>query len=82
MIKLFKPGDKVQVHNGGPVMTVQRYALKHTPWNGTHESDCEVECSWYDLKTGHRSGIFHQLTLTKVHSNYQPQSKQGGYTSA
>ena len=67
MARLFKPGDRVQLKSGGPVMKVLNYVLKRRPFVGTYLSDSEVECAWYDRGEGRRkTDVFHQNALMKT----------------
>ena len=70
MVRYFKPGDKVQLKNGGPVMTVLKYIEEKEAFVGTIESDEFVECEWFDEKGPHRE-VFNQNALLKV----EPSSK-------
>ena len=71
----FKPGDRVQLRKGSPVMIVQCYAKEFNVWLGWHESNLIVVCTWLDEKGRHKKK-FHQKDLIKqfsssnaVHSN-------------
>lgn len=66
MMRLFKPGDRVQLKTGGPVMEVMRYATKVSPILGVYESNHHVECVWFDPKEGRRTAVFHQNSLMKA----------------
>ena len=77
MVRLFKAGDRVQNKSGGPVMVVQRYARDYNKWIGWYESECFVECSWYDLKEGYKSTVVHQMNLMKVQLKKKIPEKQG-----
>lgn len=61
MIRLFKPGDRVQLKIGGPAMEVMRYIAANNEVSSTH-----VECSWYDPDEGRKAKIFHQNSLFKT----------------
>ena len=63
-MRLFKPGDRVREKTGGPIMIVQRYAREYSPLLGWHESNHEVECSWYEHE--YKSKVIHQHSLIKV----------------
>ncbi|MCB9173392.1 MAG: DUF2158 domain-containing protein [Flavobacteriales bacterium] len=67
MKRIFKPGDRVQLRGGGPVMIVQRYAKDYNVWLGWYESDVIVECTWLDGKRYHREK-YHQNFLVKLPS--------------
>ncbi|MCB0430084.1 MAG: DUF2158 domain-containing protein [Flavobacteriales bacterium] len=69
MIRIFKPGDRVQLKSGGPVMIVQRYAREHHPLIGWYEDDHAVECSWYD-RDGYHKDVIHQNHLVKVEQTH------------
>lgn len=55
--RLFKPGDRVQLKSGGPVMIVQKYPLKYGIF-GWHEDPYSVECTWVDSKKGYQRSTF------------------------
>ena len=66
MGKLFKPGDRVELKTGGPVMQVIKYVAEESPILGMHESNHKVQCVWYDPEFGRKTDVFHQNSLTKV----------------
>ena len=66
--RIFKPGDRVQLRNGGPVMEVMKYAEIQSRIFGKKVSDYLVECAWYDQTRGRQTSIFHQNGLIKVSS--------------
>ncbi len=68
MVRYFKPGDKVQLKSGGPIMTVLKYIEEKEPLVGTVESDQFVECEWFDKDGPHRE-VFNQNALIKVNPN-------------
>lgn len=71
MIRLFKPGDRVQLKIGGPVMEVMRYVAVDNEVSSTR-----VECSWYDPDEGRKTKVFHQNSLFKTNwSKTYPFSK-------
>lgn len=79
MVKLFKPGDKVELKTGGPVMQVIKYVAEEHPVLGMYESNYKVQCVWYDPEFGRKTDIFHQNSLTKaswVKSNTMAQSRK------
>lgn len=69
MTRLFKPGDRVILNSGGPVMEVLDYALEENPVIGIHVSSQKVRCVWYDPEKGRQTGIFHQRSLRKAYSH-------------
>lgn len=69
MTRLFKPGDRVILNSGGPVMEVLDYALEESPVIGTHVSGQKVRCVWFDPETGRRTGTFHQRSLRKAYGH-------------
>lgn len=66
MIRLFKPGDRVQLKIGGPVMEVMKYVTKVSPILGVYESNYQVECVWFDPEEGRKTAVFHQNSLVKA----------------
>ncbi|MFQ5446021.1 MAG: hypothetical protein ACE5FF_03740 [Saprospiraceae bacterium] len=61
----FKPGDKVQQLNGGPVMQVLNYIFEYNPWVGNYRSYEQVECWW--VEGGQRKAkVFPQKKLNAV----------------
>ncbi len=75
MARYFKPGDKVQLKSGGPVMTVLKYIEEKEALVGTIESDEFVECEWFEKGTPHR-GVFNQNAVVKV-ENPKKSAKEG-----
>lgn len=69
IIRMFKPGDRVQRNGSGPVMIVQHYARQYSPFVGWYECDHSVVCSWYE-DDGYHNEVIHQNNLTKV--NHHP----------
>lgn len=69
MKKIFKPGDRVRLRSGSPIMVVQKYAREYSPWIGWYESSIIVECTWFDAE-GYKRKNFHQNNLIKATSNY------------
>lgn len=67
MTRLFKPGDRVILRSGGPVMEVLDYALEYKPLLGPVISNHKVRCVWYDPVEGRKTGIYHQKSLEKVY---------------
>ena len=65
MVRFFKPGDRVQHRNGGPVMTVQKYVREYKLWVGWQTSEDTLECSWLDPEKGYQTKVFHQNSLIK-----------------
>ena len=61
MIRFFRPGDRVQLKSGGPVMEVMRYASEDNKLSST-----QVECVWYDPDEGRKCKIFHQNSLCRL----------------
>ena len=70
MARYFKPGDKVQLKNGGPLMTVLKYIEVKEPLVGTVESDEFLACEWFDKEGPHRD-VFNQNALIRVASELQ-----------
>ena len=66
MVRLFKPGDWVQLKIGGPVMKVIRYCPQPTKRFTSRENNYKVLCSCYDSQGGHQEHIYHQNSLIKV----------------
>ena len=65
MNRLFRPGDRVQLKHGSPVMEVMKYEMEKSPLSGEVFSDHELSCVWYE--NGERkTGVFDQRTLFKV----------------
>ncbi|WP_157493879.1 DUF2158 domain-containing protein [Fulvivirga imtechensis] len=69
MNRLFKPGDRVVLRSGGPVMEVLNYVLEYKPFLGPMLSNHKVRCVWYDPIEGRRTAIYHQRSLQKA---YEP----------
>lgn len=69
IIRMFKPGDRVQRKSGGPVMIVQRYAREFSPLVGWYESNYLVECSYY-RSDGYQREVIHQNNLIKSNPAY------------
>lgn len=67
MTRLFKPGDRVMLKSGGPVMEVLDYVLEENPLLGVYVSSQKVKCVWYDPEEGRKIGEFHQRSLRKTH---------------
>lgn len=71
MIRLFRPGDRVQLKVGGPVMEVMKYVTVDNEVSST-----QVECAWYDPDEGRKTRIFHQNSLLKTNwSKTRPLTK-------
>lgn len=68
MIRLFKPGERVQLKSGGPVMEVIKYNVESHPLLGNTVSTTRVECSWYSAEEGRKTKVFHQNMLQKAPS--------------
>lgn len=49
MSSKFKPGDKVVLKTGGPIMTIKNYAVKHST-SGNEPIMDKYECGWSDGK--------------------------------
>lgn len=64
MIRKFKPGDRVQKHNDGPVMEVVKYVVDQD-LGGENFSNRNVECVWFEDEE-RKKAIFDQRTLFKV----------------
>ena len=77
MCRLFKPGDRVQLRSGGPIMEVIKYAICYSPWLGNYTSNDIVECVWYDPDEGRKKGRFHQKNLVKTTLHYPLLSSKG-----
>lgn len=69
MTRLFKPGDRVILKPGGPVMEVLEYVLEDNPLVGVHLSNQKLRCVWYDKEGERKTGVFHQRSLTKAYSS-------------
>lgn len=70
MKKRFKPGDRVRLRTGSPVMIVQRYAREYSRWIGWHESSISVECTYLEYGKYKRK-IIHQNNLIRVKNSYR-----------
>ena len=67
MDKLFKPGDKVQLKTGGPIMEVVKYVMRNNFLYPQHISTEYVECTYYSvLNKEWKTESFHQDNLLKV----------------
>ncbi|GAA0892730.1 hypothetical protein GCM10009122_24090 [Fulvivirga kasyanovii] len=66
MKRYFKPGDRVQLRSGGPVMEVIKYVEGKDFLLGTSTSNHKVLCVWYDKVEGRKEGVFHQNSLIKT----------------
>ena len=68
LIRLFKPGERVQLKTGGPIMIVQKYIHEYNPLIGWHENNNAVECTWIDAEKEYHKKVFHQRNLAKAGS--------------
>ena len=70
MTRLFKPGDRVTLASGGPVMEVIKYAEEEEEEEegllGKEVNDHKVQCVWYDSRNGRMKEVFHQRNLIRA----------------
>lgn len=64
MIRQFKPGDRVQLKSGGPVMEVIKYAEEGKRKKGVSSS--KVLCVWFDRGCVRKEDVIHQSRLIKT----------------
>jgi len=64
MIRKFRPGDRVQLRQGGTTMLIIKYVLDHQ-MSGSTFSDYHVECVWFE-NDQRKKQIFDQRTLFKI----------------
>ena len=55
--RIFNIGDKVKHINGGPIMTVEKYATNYRPLMGWEDNDFLVICVWKSEGRFHREII-------------------------
>ena len=66
MTRLFKPGDRVRLKSGGPVMEVIKYIETKELIAGYAVSNSKVLCVLYSKNEGRTKRVFHQYRLSKV----------------
>ena len=64
IVRKFKPGDRVELKKGGPIMEVLQYELEEKPFLGKIFSNEKVKCVWYENGV-RNTQVFNQNVLTK-----------------
>ena len=81
MKRYFKPGDRVHLRSGGPIMEVIKYVESNDLLLGKSVSNSKVLCVWYDKIEGRKEGIYHQNSLIKTKLPAQYLSNRTSYLS-
>ncbi|UII18989.1 YodC family protein [Fulvivirga ligni] len=67
MVRLFKPGDWVQLKSGGPIMKVIKYCHLGSLKGPLQDSNYLLECAWYDRHGVRQARTYHQGSLNRVY---------------
>ncbi|MDW3195458.1 MAG: DUF2158 domain-containing protein [Cytophagales bacterium] len=65
MIRHFKPGDRVQLKSGGPVMEVIKYVQQGKRLGKSTVSNAKVLCVWFESGGNRKEEVIHQNRLIK-----------------